>query len=180
MKRQDNPEVARSLRVTRGGQISWLNKPSSAEQAAGRSLLEWWMRGCGGKPLCPLAGGVVTEWVKWLHQFGAIIMSKGEDGAWRNKLEEEEMGGAEPICILQVYSSSPTPLEPLLPWPGPFTVRLFNFPEIGLWQLCHADERSGSQSHLIYFCSATAEPPPLPTSSFFFLLLAIRDVKAFS
>lgn len=26
---------------------------------------------------------------------------------------------------------------------GRFTVRLFNFPEMGLWQLCHTDDKSG-------------------------------------
>lgn len=49
------------------------------------------------------------------------------------------------ICILQAYSFSHTHthslLQPLLPQAGQFTVRLFNFAEIGLWQLCHADEK---------------------------------------
>lgn len=65
-----------------------------------------------------LDSGVVTEWVKCLHQFGAIIMSKGEEGAWK---ESQNGGGGgenqKSICIQQAYSftgtyvrSSPLPL----------------------------------------------------------------------
>lgn len=50
-----------------------------------------------------LASGVVTEWVKCLHQFGAIIMSKGEEGAWKEGGVDQES-----ICIQQAYSFTGT------------------------------------------------------------------------
>lgn len=69
-------------------------------------------------------------------------------------------------------SSSPSPQA------GQFTVRLFNFPEIGLWQLCHDDEKSGSLSHLIYLSSAEPPPPP-PVFTSSCLYSSFRDIKPF-
>lgn len=61
-----------------------------------------------------------------------------------NRLGEERHW--KPICIrLFIFSLTHTHtlLAPPAPPPkaGQFTVRPFNFPEIGLWQLCHADEK---------------------------------------
>lgn len=74
---QDNPEVACSLMMAEEGQISWLNGFPPSRLQGGAS---WVM---DEEVLMSLASGVVTKWVKCLHQFGTITMSKGEDGTWR-------------------------------------------------------------------------------------------------
>ena len=92
----------------------------------------------------------------------------------RMELERGEQveGGVKQKAYLHtlglfVFTHAHSPLlQPLPPQVGQFTVRLFNFPEIGMWQLCHADEESGSLSHLICLRSGTA--PPSSSSSALF------------
>lgn len=111
-----------------------------------------------------LASGVVTEWVKCLHQFGAIIMSKGEEVAWKEGGPGEHLHTTS-LFIYRHVRALQSPPPPLCA--GEFTVRPFNFTEIGPWQLCHADEevfeKSGTLSHLIWPSSDAPKPPPPPS-----------------
>ena len=149
MGRQDNPEAARPLTAAGEEQISWLNiGPPSQCQAGRREGLhpDGWTRRCGG--------GVYVAWQWSCHRMSEVSSSiwshyhvKRRGWCLRegNRLGEEKSRKA--ICILQAHSFSHThtPLSFCPPPPpqqaGQFTVRLFNFPEIGLRQLCHADEK---------------------------------------
>lgn len=107
-------------------------------------------------------GRVVTEWVKCLHQFRAIIMSKGEGGAWRwgtswRRRRVETYLHTTSVFIFK-HTHTPCSCSPSSQ-AGQFTVRLFNFPEIGLWQLCHADEKVLRR---VAACHISSISTPLP------------------
>ncbi len=123
---QDNPKVAESLTVAREEQISWLNDfPPSQCQAGRKEGLhgDWWTGGVE-EVFMSLASGVVTEWVKCLHQFGAITMSKGEDGAWRRgtdwgRREEERPSAYYKLIHFLTHTFKHTHAHTLLVPPAP-------------------------------------------------------------
>lgn len=161
---RDNPEVAQSLKTGAEEQISWLNDLSPRQHQAGRGegpYHDWcgrrWWRWAGG-------GGrvyVARQWKLSASEWSVFINLE----PLPCQRERTVPGGGEPagggvkqntICIPQAHLLTRSPLHSHSP-PAPplrladqLPVRLFNFAEIGPWQLCHADEKSGSLSRLVH------------------------------
>lgn len=159
----------------RGDQISWLNNLPPRRCRTGRRAGpgEWWMRRRGGGIYVPCG----YEWSVFIT-LGPLSCQKARmvlEGG-----EQVEGGAAESQSaflrfihfLAHTHIHNPHSLCPSSR-AAQFTVRPFNFPEIGMWQLCHADEKSGSLSHAIYLSGDSAE---LPSSLLFRTILHVSSL----
>lgn len=84
------------------------------------------------------------------------VLERGEQNGGRR--EPQEHLHTTSVFIYRHVRALQSP--PLPPRAGQFTVRPFNFTEIGLWQLCHADEEvfeKSVTSHVAqHWCSHTS------------------------
>lgn len=162
----DNPEEAESLTARGEEQISWLNNfllcPSPAHKEGGPR--PWLMHSqAWRKCLCDSPAELSpNEWSVFINleplscqKERRVLERRGGPG---EHLHTTSLFIYRHVRVLQ---SPPPP-----PCAGEFTVRPFNFAEIGPWQLCHADEevfeKSGTLSHLIWPSSDAPKPPPPP------------------
>lgn len=125
-------------------------------------------RGIWRKCLCRLPGELsLNEWSVFIN-LELLPCQKERPG---NK--QGEGWSTKPICIRQAYSFH-SALGPL-PQPATFTVRPFNFPEIGLGRLCHADEEVLHRVAACHISSISALHLPYPVFLLFFLGLFLLN-----